>query len=183
MGKSNDFISDGHKAWIENQKMFFVATAPLAANGLINLSPKGLDSFRIITPTMVVYQDLTGSGVETIAHIKENKRIVIMFCAFEGSPKIVRLYGQGEIIFPADERFCEMEMRFPLRIATRAFIICYVDQVRDSCGYGVPLFDFKQDRDVLLKWADRKGEGGVLEYQRNKNRISIDGLPGLSLPE
>ena len=179
MGKITEFITTGLQSWIEKQKLFFVATAPLSATGHINLSPKGLDSFRIITPTMVAYQDLTGSGVETIAHVNENKRMVIMFCAFDGPPKIIRLYGRGEIILPEDERFVEMSGKFPQRIGVRAYIICHITGIQESCGYGVPLYGFKKDRDVLEKWSEVKGEDGVSEYRSIKNKVSIDGLEGL----
>ncbi len=179
MGKLTEFISTDLQSWIENQKMFFVATAPLAATGHINVSPKGLDSFRIITPTMVAYQDLTGSGIETIAHVNENKRMVIMFCAFDGPPKIIRLYGSGEVILPQDERFTEMSGKFPQRIGVRAYIICHITGIQKSCGYGVPLYDFKNDRDVLEKWSEVKGDDGVIEYQSTRNKVSIDGLKGL----
>ncbi len=183
MSKKIEFISSQLEEWIEKQKIFFVATAPLSAEGHINLSPKGLDSFRVLTPTMVIYQDLTGSGVETIAHIHENKRMVIMFCAFDGPPKILRLYGRGEVIFPEDERFTEMGKYFPERVGTRAYIINHLTHVQDSCGYAVPVYEFVKERDVLTKWSDKKGEAGVIEYQQNKNVLSMDGLPGLKIIE
>ena len=179
MGKTAEFISGELQTWIESQKLFFVATAPLATTGHINVSPKGLDSFRILTPTLVAYQDLTGSGVETIAHVNENRRIVIMFCALEGPPKIIRLYGKGEVILQDDERFEELSNIFPRRIGTRAFILNHITRIQDSCGYGVPLYDFKKDRDVLEKWSEVKGEAGVTEYQNTRNKTSIDGLKGL----
>ena len=180
MGKLVEFISTELQSWIENQKIFFVATAPLSATGHINVSPKGLDSFRIITPTMVAYQDLTGSGIETVAHVKENKRIVIMFCAFDGPPKIIRLYGSGEVILPGDDRFAEMAGKFPRRTGTRAFIINHITGILDSCGWGVPLYDFKSDRGSLEKWSEVKGEEGILEYQQSRNLKSLDGLKGLN---
>jgi len=179
MGKTFEFISTDLQNWIEAQKVFFVATAPLTKSGHINVSPKGLDSFRMITPTLVAYQDLTGSGVETIAHVQENKRIVIMFCAFDGPPKIVRLYGSGEIILPGDEKFVEMSGYFPNRRGVRAYILVHINRIQDSCGYGVPLYDFKSDRDVLDKWTDAKNDDEVEAYQQLKNKVSIDGLRGL----
>ncbi|MDQ3050993.1 MAG: pyridoxamine 5'-phosphate oxidase family protein [Bacteroidota bacterium] len=179
MGKIVNAISDDLQKWIEAQKLFFVATAPLLETGHINLSPKGLDSFRIINPALVAYQDLTGSGVETIAHVKENKRIVIMFCAFNGPPKIIRLYGEGEILIPGEQKFENYCSEFPSRTGTRAIILIHLTRIQDSCGYGVPLYEFVSDREVLTKWADVKGEQGVLEYQKTKNVQSIDGLPGL----
>ncbi|MBL0340786.1 MAG: pyridoxamine 5'-phosphate oxidase family protein [Bacteroidetes bacterium] len=179
MGKLFSEITPEIQEWIENQKMFFVATAPLTADGHVNCSPKGLDSFRILTPTLVAYQDLTGSGIETIAHIQENKRIVIMFCALEGPPKIYRFYGNGEVVFPDSENFLSVSVRFPARIGVRAYILIHLTRIQDSCGYGVPQYDFKEEREVLTKWADVKGEKAVLEYQKVKNLKSIDGLQGL----
>src|SRR4030095_4169211 len=179
MGKIHENISPELQEWIEKQKMFFVGTAPLSSVGHVNISPKGLDSFRILSPTQVAYQDLTGSGVETIAHVNENKRIVIMFCAFDGPPKIVRLYGQGEVILPNNEQYNFFEEKFPKHKSTRSFITITLSRIQDSCGYGVPLYDFKSDRDVLNKWTEAKGETGILEYRALKNKQSIDGLPAL----
>jgi len=179
MGKLFTEINDDLKTWIEKQKVFFVSTAPLSANGHINCSPKGLDSLRIFSPDEVAYQDLTGSGIETIAHIKENKRIVIMFCAFEGPPKIVRLYGNGEIILPGDSQFSVLHAQFPLRRGTRAYIKIQLTRISDSCGYGVPLFDFNGEREVLTKWADAKTDEDIVAYRQLKNSKSIDGLAGL----
>ncbi len=179
MGKIFEKITPELKEWIAKQKMFFVATAPLSEKGLVNCSPKGLDSFRVLDDTTVAYQDLTGSGVETIAHIKENKRIVIMFCAFEGPPNIVRIHGEGEVVEPDDKRFAELEEQFPKHNGTRAFIIVHAKRISDSCGYSVPVYEFKNDRDVLDKWVDRKGTDGVKQYQKEKNLESLDGLAGL----
>lgn len=179
MGKLFSEITPDIKEWIEKQKMYFVATAPLANDGHVNCSPKGLDSFRIISPTKVAYQDLTGSGIETIAHIRENNRVTIMFCAFEGPPKIFRLYGSGEIILPGESGFDATAAQFPQRIGVRAYIIVHITSITDSCGYGVPLYEFKSERDVLTKWSDRTGEEGVIKYQQEKNLKSKDGLRGL----
>ena len=179
MGKLFTEINAELKTWIEKQRMFFVSTAPLSANGHINCSPKGYDSFRIIEPTVVAYQDLTGSGIETIAHIKENKRIVIMFCAFEGPPKIVRLYGQGEIVLPGDKQFSLLHEHFPVRKGIRTYIKIQLTRIADSCGYGVPLLDYKSERDVLSNWADAKTDEDITAYRQLKNSHSIDGLPGL----
>jgi len=179
MGKTFQIITPELQEWIEKQKMFFVGTAPLSSEGHVNISPKGLDSFRVMSPTCVAYQDLTGSGVETIAHVKENKRIVIMFCAFEGPPKIVRLYGQGEVILPDNGQYSFYEEKFPKHKSTRAFINISLSLIQDSCVYGVPFFDYKSERDTLTKWADAKGENGILEYRALKNKQSIDGLTGI----
>ncbi len=183
MGKHFEVIAPEQRKWIENQKVFFVSTAPLDQQGHINCSPKGLDSLRILSENKVVYQDLTGSGVETIAHLQENGRMVIMFCAFEGPPKIMRLHGIGEVVLPADAEFSNYQELFPSRIGVRSYIVLHVHRVSDSCGYGVPLMDFKSDRDVMIKWADHKGEAGVAAYQQQKNLNSIDGLPALKRAE
>jgi hypothetical protein len=179
MGKFENSISAKLQKWIKKQKIFFVSTAPLSATGHINCSPKGLDSFRIIDDKTVVYEDLTGSGAETIAHVNENKRIVIMFCAFEGAPLIVRLYGEGEIITKYEEEFSTIQQFFTPRSGVRAYIKINLTRVSDSCGYSVPLYEFKQDRDVLDKWFDRKGVDGLVQYQKENNQISLDGLKAL----
>ena len=184
MGQTYDHISDGLKEWIAKQKMFFVATAPIHQDGLINLSPKGHDSFRILDKTTVAYRDLTGSGIETVAHLKENGRIVIMFCSFEGAPKIVRFHGRGDAIEPHHPEFAKLSAKFGLTseqedVSTRAFIRVAVSRISDSCGYSVPLYDYVSDRDVLLKWVESKGPEGVTAYQRTNNVSSLDGLRGL----
>ena len=179
MGKTYDSITQDHQQWIKNQKIFFTGTAPLSPEGHVNISPKGLDSFRVLDPLHVAYQDLTGSGIETISHLRENKRIVIMFCAFEGPPKILRLYGTGEVILPGQEQFPFYENQFPPHPGMRAFIAVRLTRIQDSCGYGVPLYDFREERDVLNKWTLAKGEDGLREYHKLKNSHSIDGLRGL----
>jgi hypothetical protein len=157
-----------------------VATAPLAGEGLLNLSPKGLDSFRVLGPRSVAWLDLTGSGVETIAHLRENGRIVVMFCAFDGPPNILRLYGRGEVIEPGDAEFETLLAKFPKYPGTRSVIRVAIERVADSCGYAVPLMRFEGERSALIEWAERKGPEGLDEYQRTKNTLSLDGLPGLS---
>lgn len=179
MGKLFEIITPQLGEWISAQKIFFVATAPLSAQGHINCSPKGLDSLRVTGDDTIVYRDLTGSGVETIAHLKENGRIVIMFCAFDGPPKIVRIHGRGEVIEPSNAEFEELENLFPAHAGTRAFIKVKATRISDSCGYAVPLMDFKADRDVLDKWTVNKGDDGLKIYRAEKNLQSIDGLPGL----
>ncbi len=183
MGKLYESITPALEQWIGEQKIFFVSTAPLAAGGHINCSPKGLDSLRITGPQEAVYQDLTGSGIETIAHVRENGRILIMFCAFNGPPKIVRLHGTGSVITPGHSDYEKYDQLFPLRLGTRAYVRIDVNRISDSCGYSVPLYDFRQDRDVLDKWAVNKGEEGIKVYRAQKNRLSIDGLPGLDETE
>jgi hypothetical protein len=165
--------------FIRAQHMFFVATAPSGAEGHVNVSPKGLDCFRVLSPTSVGYVDFTGSGAETIAHLRDNGRIVIMFCAFDGPPKILRLHGKGRVVEKADAEFTEMAPSFPSFPMTRAIIHVHVTRIADSCGYAVPLYEFKEDRTQLVKWVDRKGPDAVVEYQRTHNAESIDGLPAL----
>jgi Pyridoxamine 5'-phosphate oxidase len=179
-------MSDRHKtitsaisAWIREQRMFFVATAPLALDGHINVSPKGGDSFRVLGPLEVVYQDFTGSGAETVAHTRENGRIVVMFCAFQGPPKIVRIHGHGVPVTSEDPRYAEFVDLFPANPGTRAFVHIHVDRVSDSCGYSVPLFQFQSQRETLDRWATAKTPEGLKAYRVAKNRQSIDGLPAL----
>ncbi len=179
MGKQFEKLDDKLTAWIGEQRMFFVSTAPLSGGGLINCSPKGLDSFRVLDELTVCYLDLTGSGVETIAHLRENGRITIMFCAFEGGPKILRLYGSGEAVLPDSPAFDELYALFEPISGVRSIIKVKLSRIQDSCGYAVPLYQYQGDRDTLIKWADSKGEDGVTDYQNQKNKRSLDGLPGL----
>ena len=179
MGKIYEKIDDDMAEWIAQQRLFFVATAPLSREGHVNCSPKGGDSFRIIDPVTVAYQDLTGSGAETIAHLRENGRIVIMFCAFEGPPKIVRLQGKGEAIIPAHPDFQLLNSLFPGNFGTRAIIRVTINRLSDSCGYAVPFFAYQGDRDTLDEWAQAKGPVKLKEYRTEKNAQSIDGLPAL----
>jgi hypothetical protein len=181
MGKLMKEIDATLQEWIGQQKIFFVATAPLAAEGLVNCSPKGLDSFRVLDEHTVAYQDLTGSGVETIAPVKETKRIVIMFCAFDGPPKIVRLHGEGEVLEPHHPDFEAVHAYFTPHMGLRSYIRVKLSRVADSCGYAVPKYEFVEDRDVLDKWCDRKGEQGIVDYKKEKNGFSLDGLRGLEL--
>lgn len=178
MGKLYDLIDADLKAWIEHQKVFFVATAPLAPDGRVNCSPKGGDTFRVIGAREVAYLDWTGSGIETIAHVQENGRIVIMFCAFDGSPRIVRLHGSATALFPGDPEFERLSALFPSHPGTRAVVKVAVSRISDSCGYAVPLLNFVQPRDVLDKWTDRKTPEELAAYRATKNQASIDGLPG-----
>ena len=171
---------DGEVAeFLGRQKVFFVATAPLAATGRVNLSPKGLDSFRVLDPRTVAWADLTGSGIETVAHLRENGRIVLMFCAFEGPPRIVRLHGRGEALEPGDPGFDALRARFPALPGLRTLVRVAVDRVATSCGFGVPVLEFRGARDGMETWCARKGEEGLRAYRAEKNRASLDGLPGL----
>jgi hypothetical protein len=169
--------------FIRAQKMFFVATAPLNATGHINLSPKGLDTLRLLDAQTVVYLDHVGSGAETIAHLRENGRIVLMLCAFQGAPRIVRLHGRGSVFEPQDHEFNRLRGLFPAEPAGRAIVHISIERIADSCGFGVPLYAFEADRSQLGDWAARKGPLGLLDYQAQNNRSSIDGLPALRWPE
>lgn len=176
MGSFADSISDETAQWIGQQHLFFVATAPLDGAGHVNVSPKGLDTFVIIGPNQVGYLDLTGSGAETVAHLRENGRVTVMFSAFEGNPDIVRLFGRGEVIFPSDDRFDQLIGLFPPQPGVRSVVVIDVDKVGSSCGFGVPLMDFVEDRDRLAKWANAKGEEAMPAYWASKNAVSLDGL-------
>ena len=167
------------RTFIEAQKMFFVATAPLSGEGHVNLSPKGLDSLRVLSETRVAYLDLTGSGAETIAHLKENGRITIMLCAFEGPPNILRLFGTGTAHPVGTPGFEKLAGEFGSLQGARSIIEVDLTRVQTSCGYAVPFYEFKGEREQLTKWAAKKGEGGIAKYQQQNNRKSIDGLPAL----
>lgn len=180
MSKQRENIDSELAAWIAQQRVFFVATAPLSPHGHINTSPKGGEAFRILGPLEVAYQDYTGSGAETAAHLRENGRIVIMFCAFDGPPKIVRLHGHGTVVTPGDARFPELSSRFPANAGTRAIVHVAVSRVSDSCGYSVPFFDFRSHRDTLDRWAANKGPEELNAYRATKNQKSIDGLPAFN---
>ncbi len=179
MSKQLDHIAPELSVWLEQQPLFFVATAPLSAQGHVNCSPKGGDCFRVLGSLEVVYQDYTGSGAETIAHVQENRRIVLMFCAFSGKPNIVRLHGQGEVVKPGDEEFEGLAAHFPPNPGTRALIRVQVERVSTSCGFAVPFMDFKEERNTLDRWAAAQGPEGLDEYHQRKNTLSIDGLPAL----
>ena len=180
MGKLYKEIDASVRGFIEQQPVFFVATAPLAASGHVNVSPKGLETLEILTPTSVAYLDYVGSGAETIAHLRENGRIVVMFCAFAGAPKILRLYGRGEVIQPDDPEYGRLRQLFHAEPAARAIIVISLDRIAESCGFGVPIFRFEQHRSQLPDWADRKGSEGLRSYQIAKNSTSIDGLPAVT---
>jgi Pyridoxamine 5'-phosphate oxidase len=180
MAKVLKSIDDKVAAWLSEQKIFFVATAPLAQQGHVNCSPKDAGSFRILDERTVVYRDLTGSGVETIAHLKENGRIVLMFCAFAGPPNIVRLHGRGEVVEARHPDFTALQKLFEAQTGLRAFIRVRVTRVAKSCGFGVPLYEYSGDRNQLAAWAEHKGQEKLLEYQGEYNATSIDGLTGIS---
>ena len=179
MGKLFDEITPDLAGWLGRQRLFFVATAPLAADGLVNCSPKGMDSFRVLGPRAVAYLDLTGSGIETVAHLRENGRIVFTFCAFEGPPKIVRLHGTGEAITPDDADFDALLALFPTYPGTRCIIRATLTRISDSCGYSIPRYEYAGERDTLVKWCETKSEDELVAYRHKKNARSLDGLPGL----
>ena len=161
--------------FIGEQKIFFTATAP--AHGRINLSPKGMDTFRCLDARTVCYLDLTGSGNETSAHLVENGRMTIMFCSFSEKPLILRLYGNGEVIRPNDARWEQYFSHFAPLPGQRQIVLLTIDSVQTSCGYAVPLMEFQAERPTLKQWAEKKGPDGIRQYRRQKNSKSIDGLP------
>jgi hypothetical protein len=181
MGKPLEQLSEELQEFIGRQKVFFVGTAPLAAEGHINVSPKGLDSLRVLNSRTVAYLDLYGSGIETIAHLKQNSRITIMLCAVEGAPRIVRLYGRGRVAQSGEEEFQRLRPLFPAMPGDRSMIVVDLTRVADSCGFAVPLYEFAGHRAQLLASAEKKGPAGVAEYCRKNNAKSIDGLPGLNV--
>ena len=179
MGKVYSTIDARLARWLAAQPLWFVATAPLADDGRVNVSPRGRDSFSVLGPARVGWIDYTGSGVETIAHVRENGRICLMFCSFDHRPLIVRVHGRGTVALPGDPAFDEVARRHPSEPGVRAVVIVDVDRVSESCSYGVPIMDFVAERDLLRRWAEKKGPDRLAEYQAKNNAKSIDGLPGL----
>ena len=179
MGKIYPSIDDSVRQFIQAQPVFFVGSAPLSSNGNVNISPKGLDTLRILGASTVAYLDLTGSGIETVAHLKENGRIVLMFCSFQGPPKILRLYGRGRVVERQQADFPDLVGRFPEYEGTRSIVVIEVSRIADSCGYGVPLLRYDGERDQLSAWARKQGPEGLKNYRVGRNQKSIDGLPGL----
>ncbi|HEX3357125.1 MAG TPA: pyridoxamine 5'-phosphate oxidase family protein [Tepidisphaeraceae bacterium] len=167
-------LNDKLMGFIREQHIYFVATA--AKEGRVNLSPKGMDTFRIFSPTRVGYLDLTGSGTETAAHIMADGRLTIMFCAFKGDPLILRLYGRGEVIRPDDSRWREVSAEFTLFPGSRQIILLEIESLQTSCGFAVPRYELVDDRQMLIDWANKKGLDGLAEYRAKKNVRSIDGL-------
>jgi Pyridoxamine 5'-phosphate oxidase len=179
MGRVYESINDEWSDWISAQPVFFVATTTSGPDTHVNVSPRGLDTFRVLGPNRVAWLDLTGSGVETIAHLRADGRITLMFCSFGDLPDILRLYGHGRVLEPGDDRFEELRPRFPDMSGERAIIDVSVHRVASSCGFGVPRMDYVGPRDKLLVSAERKGPEKMAEYRKLKNARSIDGLPGL----
>ena len=180
MGKEHPHIDDSLRAFVESQHVFFVATAPSGSEGHVNCSPKGGEPLRVLSPHSVAYVDRVGSGVETIAHLRENGRITVMLCAFEGPPKIVRFHGRGHVLLPGDAEFERLATLWgTTRLGARSIVLVDVARVSTSCGFGVPRMDYVGDRDEMSNWCAKKGEDGVRRYVRQKNATSLDGLPGL----
>lgn len=183
MSKQRPEIDGELSEWIGHQHIFFVATAPLSIDAHMNLSPKGGDSFRVLGPMEVAYQEYTGSGAETVAHLRENGRIIVMFCAFEGAPRVLRLHGRGEVIEVNDHRFDALAKNFPAHSGTRSIIKIRVTRVSTSCGFAVPFFDFRAARETLDEWTAKQGPEKVAAYRATKNQFSIDGLPAFANAE
>ncbi len=192
MGKVFEVIDERLERWIAAQTMFFVGTAPLDPDGHVNVSPKGpIGSLRVLGPSRVAYLDLVGSGAETVAHLRENGRIVIMLCAFDGPPRIVRLHGRGSVVQAGDPGFDELLSSLDFDVdgvpeARRSIVLVELDRIADSCGYGVPVMRYEGRREHLDLWAAKKlrvgGPDALLDYQREMNELSIDGLPAVELP-
>ncbi|MCB9262528.1 MAG: pyridoxamine 5'-phosphate oxidase family protein [Flavobacteriales bacterium] len=175
MANKENNLNPFHIEFIQKQKVFFVATAP--TEGFINLSPKGMDSFRVIDNQTIVWLNLTGSGNETAAHLLENPRMTIMMTAFEGDPLILRLYGKAVAFHPRDQEWEDYIHLFPEMPGSRQIIELKLEKVMTSCGFAVPIMEFKKERSQLIDWSNKKGEEGILEYQKNKNVLSLNGKP------
>lgn len=178
MARTHESLDETLRSFIVEQPLFFVASAPDGPGGHVNLSPKGLDSFRVLDEHTVAYLDLTGSGVETIAHLRQNGRLTIMFCAFSGPPRILRLYGRGQVHLADSDRFAELAPHFADLPGARSIITCDLQRIQSSCGYAVPLMEMSEQRSTLVDWAERRGADGLADYWVEKNESSIDGLPG-----
>lgn len=179
MGKVLDDGLDAElTAWVEAQPLFFVATAP-ADGGHVNVSPKGYDTLRVLGPTRVAYRDLTGSGIETVAHVRDDGRITLMWCAFDGPPRIVRVAGRGRVLLAGEHGYDELDQLLPAMAGARAIVVVDGDRVSTACGYSVPLMSYAGERETLERFAQTKGNDGLEAYRREKNAVSIDGLPGL----
>ncbi|QJD85511.1 pyridoxamine 5'-phosphate oxidase family protein [Cohnella herbarum] len=177
MGKQFTALLPVHEEFIAKQRIFFVGSAPLSSEGHVNLSPKGYDSMRILSPNRAAYLDMTGSGNETSAHIRENGRVTIMFCAFEGPPNILRLYGTGTVVLPGSPEWETLYPLFEPLPGARQIIMIDFDKVQTSCGYSIPFMEYAGERETLQRWSVQQGEEGLKQYWQNKNTHSIDGLP------
>jgi hypothetical protein len=180
MGKVHEVLDGRLRAWVEAQQLYFVGTAPSGDGGHVNVSPKGhSDTFAVLDERTIAYMDLTGSGAEGIAHIRDNGRVTVMFCAFSGPPDIVRLQGRGRVVVPGDDEWEALSARFPYHPARRAVIVVALDRISSSCGFAVPLYDYVGDRTLLDDHFARKTDEQIDDYHRAKNAVSIDGLPAL----
>lgn len=177
MGKQFPVMMPEHEEFIRRQHLFFVGSAPLSDEGNVNISPKGYDSFRIISDKRVAYLDMTGSGNETSAHIHENGRVTVMFCAFEGPPNILRLYGTGAVVLPDSSEWESLYPLFTPLPGARQIIVIDIHKVQTSCGYAIPFMAYEKERDTLQRWSVQQGEDGLKQYVQEKNSASIDGLP------
>lgn len=177
MAKDYPSLTGELQEWIRQQHVFFVATAPLDASGHVNLSPKGHDCLRILDANTIAYLDMTGSGNETSAHILENGRLTLMWCAFEGPPRVLRTYGQGEVLLPGSAKWDMLISQFEMLPGARQIIVNHITLVKTSCGYTIPFMDYQDERETGRKWALQKGEDGLDAYRCEKNMESIDGLP------
>jgi len=175
MADFTDALDDRLQAFIAEQAIFFVATAP--RQGRINLSPKGMDTLRCLGPRRVAYLDFTGSGNETAAHLRDDGRLTLMLCSFGTKPLILRLYGRGSIVRPRDAAWAELGGHFEMQPGVRQIVVLDIESVQTSCGYAVPRYELREERETLTRWADKKGPDGIAEYQRRHNVTSIDGLP------
>jgi hypothetical protein len=175
MAKQFEDLSENHSQFIKEQKIFFVGTA--ASEGNVNVSPKGMDSLRVLSPKRVIWLNVTGSGNESSAHVQINPRMTIMFCAFEGTPLILRLYGKAKVIHKNDLQWGELFSHFNPIVGARQIFDLDIELVQSSCGFAVPFFDFKEDRKVLINWAEKKGDEGIKKYWEENNQITIDGMP------
>lgn len=180
MGKDYTEIDERIQQWMSRQSLFFVASAPLSADGLVNVSPKGGDTLRVTGPRQLAYVDYGGSGIETVAHLRENGRITIMMCAFDGPPKIYRFFGRGRSVEPHDEGFEELLCAFPPQFSVRNIVVIDVERIMDSCGYGVPEMEFRKQRDSMRNWVESKTDDEIRDYRLQNNHQSLDGLPGLN---
>ena len=178
MGKTYEGIDDDLAAWLTRQPLWFVGTAPLSPDGHLNVSPRGHDTLSVLEPRRVAWVDFTGSGIETIAHLRENGRICLMFCSFDARPRIVRLHGRGSVALRGDAIFDAVVARHPAHPSTRAVVVVDVERVSDSCGFGVPIMEVVAERDLLRLGAEKRGPVGLATYRAERNAVSIDGLPG-----
>lgn len=174
MGQKYASLSERHQRFIAQQRMFFVGTAD--AQGRVSVSPKGMDSLRVLDTTRIAWLNVTGSGNETAAHVQRLPRMTLMFCAFDGDPMILRVYGRAEVVHRRDARWQALRTLFPPLPGSRQIFLLHIDLVQTSCGMAVPLYQYQGDRDLLIKWAEKKGESGLRDYWAEKNQRSLDGV-------